>query len=224
MLRHVSVLAAGALLLAGCTGSGPVSHPIVGISPLRILVPTPGSSISAMIVKSSDTVLRARLLTFSDLPAGWKNDTAADAALDSSCKAISDPAFDALPLHVEADFTSGSGLPKMTETLAYGSTYEVDIAWRNYETAISACDQLTVRLAGQRLPMALAQTPFPRSGNEIDARRATTTSGRTASVYLVLIRKGDLLESVTYADWGTPNESDVQRFVEGAAANTADIK
>ena len=225
MLRHVSVLAAAVVVLAGCSSNGHVSHPIVGVSPLRILVPSPNSSKSAEIVRSSDTVLQAHLITLSDLPAGWKNGTSDGTDLEASCNAISDPAFDALPLHAEADFTSASGnVPMLAETLAYGSTDEVDTAWRNYVTAISACDRLTMRLAGQTLPMVLAQTSFPKSGNASDTRRAVTTSGRPASVYLVLIRKGDLLESVTYADWGSPSASDVQRLVELAEADTAELR
>jgi hypothetical protein len=39
--------------------------------PIAILVPSPGSSASARIVESSDTLLRERLLTLADLPAGW---------------------------------------------------------------------------------------------------------------------------------------------------------
>jgi hypothetical protein len=225
MLRRVNVLAAAVLVLGGCSSSGRVSHPIVGVSPLRILVPSPNSSKSAEIVRSSDTVLQAHLLTLSDLPAGWKNGTSDGTDLDASCEAISDPAFSALPLHAEADFTSSSGsVPMLAETLAYGSTDEVDTAWKNYVTAISACDPLTIRLAAQTLPMVLAQTSFPKTGNASDARRAVTTSGRPASVYLVLIRKGDLLESVTYADWGTPSTSDARRFVELADADTAELR
>ncbi|WP_157435628.1 hypothetical protein [Actinospica robiniae] len=197
----------------------------MSVSPLRILVPSPGSSKSAEIVQSSDTVLRAHLITLSDLPAGWKESTSAGTDLDASCKAISDPAFDALPLHAEADFTADSGsMPILAETLAYGGTDEVDAAWKKYVTPVSACEHLTMRLTGQTHQMVLAQTSLPRSGDASDARRALSTSGRSASVYLVLIRRGDLLESVTYAAWGTPSASDVQRLVETAAVNTAELR
>jgi hypothetical protein len=137
---------------------------------------------------------------------------------------MSDPAYRRLPLHAEADFTSSSSLPSLTETLAYGSTAQVDAAWTSYVQTIASCGHLTMRLAGQTRPLVLTRMPFPRTGDATDARQAVTSEGPTASIYLVVIRKGDLLASVTYSDWGTPSTSEVLRFVEDADAMTADIR
>jgi hypothetical protein len=223
----VSAVATAATLIAiaGCSSGGPVSRPpIVEESPLEILVPSPGSSASARIVESSDTVLQSHLLTLSGLSAGWKQSADIDTGVDSSCAAISNPAYDALPLHAEAGFTSSSSLPRLTETLAYGSTAEVDAAWTSYERAIAACDHFTMRLAGETAQLSLTPMPFPRTGGPLDARQAVTTQGRTASFYVVVIRTGNLLDAVTYADWGTPSTSQVRQFVEGASAATAGLR
>jgi hypothetical protein len=224
----VVIATATAAAAAGCSGDGPVTHPIVRASPITILVPSPGSSASAQIVESSDTVLQAHLLKLTDLPAGWRNGTAAGigagAAGGSNCEAISDPAYRHLPLHAEADFASGSSLPSVTETLAYGSAAQVDGAWTSYVQAMASCGHFAMRLAGQTLSLTLTQIPFPRTGDATDARQAVTTEGRTASITFVLIHKGNLLESVTYADWGTPNTTQAQRLAEEAAAKTADIE
>jgi hypothetical protein len=218
-------MAAVAITITGCSSGGPVVHdPIVRDSPVEILVPSPSSSASAKIVESSDTVLQAHLLTLSDLPAGWKQDTDTSADNDSSCTAISDPAYSHLPLQAKAHFTSGASMPSLTETLAYGSTAQVDAAWTDYAQAITSCGHLTMRLAGQTLSLTLTQMPYPRTGNPTDARQAVTTEGRTASIYFVVIRKGNLLESVTYSDWGTPSVSEAQRFAEAADAATAEIR
>lgn len=206
---HLIFAAAATLALAGCSSG--VSHPIVGLSPMHILVPSPGGSASALIVESSDSVLRAHLLTPADLPSGWKSAASADAVVDASCDAISDPAYNRLPLHVEAAFTAASGMPKLAETLAYGSTAEVDDAWSAYDQAMNSCGQLT-------------KLPFPRTGNPVDAWQAVTTVGRLASTTFVLTRKGDLLEAVTYSDSGKPSPSEVQDYVERADVASAGIR
>jgi hypothetical protein len=216
-------VAAAVITIAGCSSGGTVVHPIVQESQITILVPSPGSSTSEKVVESSDTVLRARLLTLSDLPTGFKQDTDTGADTDSNCQAIREPAYSRLPLRAEAGFMSSSG-SSLTETLTYGSTAQVDAAWTDYVRTIASCDHFTMRLAGQTLPLTLTQMPLPRAGDAMDARQAVTTDGRTASVYLVLIRKGNLLESVTYASWGTPNTSEVQRLVGKADSTTADIR
>ena len=210
--------------IAGCSGLGTVTHPIVKAGPVRILVPSPGSSISTTIAEGSDSVLRADLLTLSDLPPGWKHTTGAVPRIDSNCEAISDPAYRRLPLRAEAAFTTGASLPSLTETLSYGTTAQVDTAWTDYVRTMASCGHLTMRLAGRTLPMVLTQVSFPRTGDATDARKAVSTAGRGASVYLVVTRRGNLLESVTYADQGTPSMSEVQRIVEGAAADTDDIE
>jgi hypothetical protein len=212
--------------IAGCSIGGPVTHPLMKETPLAILVPSPSSIASARIVESSDTVLQAHLLTLADLPSGWQHATAAgvSAAGDSGCPAISDPATRSLPLHAEADFTTSAGLPSLTEILAYGSTAQVDAAWTSYVQAIASCGHVTMRLAGQTLPLVLSQMPFPRIDAATDARQAVTTEGRKASVCLIVFRKGNLLVSVTYADWGTPSTSSIQRFVEAADSTTSEIR
>ncbi|MHA6763337.1 hypothetical protein [Streptacidiphilus sp. PAMC 29251] len=208
--------------IAGCSRLGTVTHPIVKASPVRISVPSPGSSLSAMIVEGEDTVLRADLLTLSDLPPGWKHATGG-ARIDSHCEAVSDPAYRRLPLQAEAAFTSGSSLPSLMETLSYGTTAQVDAAWTDYVRTMASCGYLTVRLVGRTLPLLLTQVSFPRAGDATDARKAVSTAGRGATVYLVVTRKGNLLESVTYADQGTPSMSEIERIVEGAAADTDNI-
>ena len=61
----ISALIATALApaMAGCASGGTVTDPIKEQTPRDTLVPTPGSTISALIVKGSDTVLHAHLLT-----------------------------------------------------------------------------------------------------------------------------------------------------------------
>lgn len=210
--RSILTCAASAALAVALTGcSSGVSHPIVGVSPKHILLPSPGSSASALIVESSDTVLRTHLLTLADLPSGWKNVTGAAGIVDAGCEGISDPAYNRLPLHVEAEFATSSGAPRLTETLAYGTTAQVDAAWSDYEQGVDSCDHLT-------------QMSFPRTGDATDARQVVTTQGRPASTFFVLIRKGNLLEALAYSDPGTPSTSEVQRLVERADAATAEIR
>lgn len=72
--------------------------------------------------------------------------------------------------------------------------------------------------------MPVTQTPFPRTANATDARQAVTTAGRKATIDFVVIHKGDLLEAVTYADWGTPTTSGIQRLVQDADAATEDVR
>ena len=218
-----AALAAIAIGIAGCTSGGTIVNPIVRDSPLPIMLPSPGSSASARIVESSDAVLQEHLLTLSDLPTGWKQGPGAAIAGDSTCTAISDPAYNRLPLHAEAEFTSGSGLEGLTEILAYGSTPEVDAAWTSYVQAMASCGRLTMRLAGQTLQLTLTQVRFPRTGDVMDAREGVNAQGRKASFYFVVTRKGDLVEAVTYSGWGTASMSEIQRFVEGAAVATDDI-
>jgi len=212
-----AILVATASAITGCTSrGGVVTDPIEGISPMRILVPSPGSSAFARIVQSSDGVLQAHLLKLSNLPHGWKQGTGSGPVGDVSCAALSAPAYDRLPLHAETGFTSSSGLPSLSETLAYGTTSQVQ--------AVSSCGRFTMRLEGQTLSLTLKQIPLTRSGDARDARQAETATGRAATVYFVVIRKGDLVESVTYADWGGPDTSEVRRLVDSADIATAGIR
>lgn len=230
--------------LSGCASGGTVTHPIMTQSPVEILVPSPASSIAARIEESSDSVLKARLLTLSDLPTGWQrsdnsddNDSdgsdSGDGSADSSdnglssaagCKAVSDPAYTVLPLHAQADFTSGSSLPKLTETLAYGSTSEVDAAWTGYVQDIATCSHVTVQLAGQSRELTITQLALPQTKQATVARQAVTTKGRTASVCLIVFRKGNLLTALTYSAWGPPDASEVRHLVETADSATSDIR
>lgn len=163
------------------------------------MVPSPSSSASARIVESSDAELRAILLKLSDLPSGRNQDAASSIGLDSSCAAISDP--------------------------AYGSTAEVDAAWTGYVRAMASCGHITIQLAGRTVQSNLLPMPMLRTGNAMDARQAVTTAqGRTASFCFVVIRTGNLLDALTYSDWGTPNTSEVERFASGATLATDRIR
>lgn len=234
--RAVGVGAAAIAVLAtiaGCARGGTVTHPIMTQSPVTILAPSPGSSISARIETSSDSVLTAHLLTLSDLPTGWQRSHSSDGSTDGSgdglsdavgCTALSDPAYARLPLHAQADFTSGSSLPRLTETLAYGNTAEVDAAWVGYVRAVANCTQVALHLDGQSRELTVTQMTLPKTDEATDARQAVTTEGRAASVCVVVFRKGNLLTAVTYAAWGKPDAAEVQQLVAAADSATSDIR
>ena len=229
----ISALIAAALAvtiaMAGCASGGTVTDPIVEQTPRGILVPTPGSTISALVVKGSDTVLHAHLLTPASLPAGWNQDpdtaeVGVGVGAESGCPEITDPAYNGLPLRAEAAFTHGSGLRGLTDTLTYGSTGEVDAAWASYVQAMASCRHVALQVRGQTLQTVLSPVPFVRSGDAVDAREAVTTVGPKVSVYFVVTRVGDLLVAVTYSGWGTPSTATVQQYVESALSVAAGIR
>lgn len=160
------------------------------------------------------TRLGARLLTLSDLPPGWHAHAATATRLDLAGTSCLRGLKESQLRHARqatATFIQASGLPALTETLASdGSEAQVDKAVR----ALSACRQLTLTIAKQRVKARFGPMTLPVSGVDTHAfSLALTTSGVPIGADIVLFQTGGIVGEVVLVGVGTPTPATAQALV-----------
>ena len=190
-----AVLAGAGLFVAGCSSGPP---------------PTAAS------------LMRARLLSVSDLPAGWSSVPLKTSALkqtSASCLAAVHSSMTGVT-EEEAAFVQGSSVPSFGEALATGP--EAAAHWARLDQAMAGCRSATLTVAGQKTPLTIKPLAFPAVGTASAAYAWTfAVSGIPFSTVLVSFSAGGYQGYIAYSAIGAPVTSTVAAFADAAAAKAA---
>jgi len=184
----LAVLTATAVLNVGCGGPSPVG------------------------------TLQGRLLSVTDLPAGWSAVPANPKGGQASAPCLSGwPANPKGYTYARAGFVEGTSIPSFGEVLATGP--QAQRMWQSLARALARCQTATITIAGEKARATIQPLPFPRVASTTDAYAwAFTIAGVRIGLDLVLFKAGSFAGYLTYADLGTPAVATVQAFAAAAVA------
>ena len=182
-----------ALLLAGCSSN---SKPAQTLPP-GTFAPSPTSS-SATAASSPVTNLSAELLTVSALPAGWSSTSPSSSSGGAtSCAALNNRSWQALPERAEADFQASAVGPFLAEKLDAGPAAQVTQAWTAFGNATAECRSFSGSTSNGTAQYTLQSLSFPSYGDRTYAFAITVSeSGLSASGDIVVVRKGTTLVQI----------------------------
>lgn len=173
---------------------------------------------------SAASLLSARLLTVSDLPAGWAAtpvnppgvQTSAPCLSGLSASASSSPGT----LSATAGFVQGQAIPSLGEALFGGP--QAAQRWEAVNHAMAACRSATITVGGQRAAVRIRQLAFPRVGiSSAVYQWSFTLSGMQISADFVAFATKDYPGYISYSGLGTPATATVLAFAGAAAAKAA---
>jgi len=194
-------------------------RPLVRALPLLLPLMTVALLAAGCGGHSASTTLKSRLLTASDLPAGWKA-----APVSTSTKLTAGtPCLSRLPntlkgfTYETAGFVQGSSIPNLGEVLASGT--EVGPTWNRFGDALAGCRTATLTLGGIKVKATVRRLAFPRLGRTSSAYAWTfTLAGIRLGFDLVLFQTATYGGYLSYADLGSPQISTVEAFARAAVA------
>jgi hypothetical protein len=163
--------------------------------------------------------VKARLLTVTELPAGWSvlKASAQSAGLTNN-KCLGGLIKTAKHLSTaSAAFEDHSLAPILAELLAtgHGAVAKYEVAKKD----LAACRSLSMKAEGVKLSGRLTPLTFPTVGTASVAYSAALTySQLPVGLDLVLFRSGTYLGFVAYATLGTPSVATVQAFANEAVS------
>lgn len=168
---------------------------------------------------SAGNSLSSRLLSASNLPAGWK----AAPASSKDVQLASSPCFSALPkkpkgwTYRTASFVDGTSIPNLGEVLAQGP--QAQQTWQRMESALAACRTATLLLAGTKVRAAVQPLAFPQVGQRSSAYAWTFTySGIAIGSDLVMFQDGTYDGYISYSDLEKPPVAAVTAFARAAVS------
>jgi hypothetical protein len=157
--------------------------------------------------------LRSKLLSLSDLPAGWTVATASSgggSAVSGGCLAGVKKAPKSEE-KVTASFVNGQ-FPQLNEALLTGRS--ATVAYNRLNRVLARCKHFTVSSDGQTLTATVGAMSLPTVGDESNAYGVTFSfEGISGGVDLVLFKVGSIAGVVEYIDTGQPDPNQLQEFV-----------
>jgi pimeloyl-ACP methyl ester carboxylesterase len=192
-----------------------------GVAVVGVLMPVAFAALLVSGCGSSGAAagLRDRLLSTSDLPAGWSaapTSTTPPKVTNTPCLArlLTKPTG---WTYETAGFVDGTSIPNFGEVLASGA--RVAPTWARFDHALARCRTATLRLGGASVKATVRPLAFPRVGRRSSAYAWTfTVSGIRIGFDLVLFQTGSYGGYLSYADLGSPRTSTVTAFVRAAVA------
>ncbi len=167
---------------------------------------------------SASGALSARLLSVSDLPAGWSQTPVNNSAVQSSSPCF--PSTSTSPAgwtHADVAFVAGSATPSLSEVLATGP--QPGQIWQRLNATLGGCHSATLSVAGSKAAVSIAPLSFPRVGEASAAYAWTfTVAGMPFSVDLVAFRTGTYVGYIAYSGLGAPAVPTVRAFTDAAVA------
>jgi hypothetical protein len=155
---------------------------------------------------------RSKLLSVSDLPAGWSvNHSSTSGSAGSSClAALKSPPKGGS--RATASFADHGSFPVLSEVLATGSNESA--RWSTVNKHLAECKSITLGSGTGSYKASLAATSFPTMGKQSAAYALTVViKGVNIGIDLVLFRTVSYVGVVEYGDLGTPSLSQAQMFV-----------
>ncbi|MGH2914230.1 MAG: alpha/beta fold hydrolase [Steroidobacteraceae bacterium] len=172
---------------------------------------------------SAHDALSGRLLSVSDLPAGW---SAAPTSPNSVRSSDNTPCLSGLARHPKGvtqateRFTEGKSIPSLVEVLASGP--HTQRAWAGLERALARCQTITIDLAGTKVKSSGHPIAFPRLGDGSSAYAwAFSLEGIKINFDLIVFEAGRDHGYVSYADLGAPAPATVKAFASAAVRKLA---
>lgn len=191
---------------------------VAGLASMALLAAGTGTSQAATL----GATLSSRLLSVSDLPAGW---SPAPTATTSVPEASSMPATSSscipkqrgLGLVSEA-FVEGTSVPALGEAL--GSGAKARASWQQLRAAMANCRSATFTYDGKRVSATVQPLSLPSpalAGSSAD-QWSFSLDGVSVGVDLVLFRAAGYYGYLSYSDLGLPLVPTVAAFARAAAA------
>jgi pimeloyl-ACP methyl ester carboxylesterase len=167
---------------------------------------------------STQSALQARLLSVSDLPAGWSATPVNPGSVQTTAPCLSSLATNPSGwTYSIAAFVQGTAIPTLSEVLATGP--EAQQRWRSLGRALAHCRTATITIAGKKASATIQPLSFPRVASTSSGYAwAFTTSGIRIGFDLILFETGTYVGYLTYADLGPPAKATVQAFADAAVA------
>jgi pimeloyl-ACP methyl ester carboxylesterase len=157
--------------------------------------------------------LKDRLLTVSDLPAGWLSHPAGATRVDfasSPCLRGLDSRSAAREKHATASFVEQSGLPALVESLAGG---ESAAEFHKSVDELARCRTLTLTIHAKHVKAAITRIALPVSAAGAQTfSLALTATDVPIGVDIVLFRAHAIVGEVLYLAVGTPTPVTAQAF------------
>jgi pimeloyl-ACP methyl ester carboxylesterase len=180
-------------------------------------VPTYAGSSSAKA--SSNPALESRLLSVTDLPAGWSaRHTAAGGGESTVRSCLSGLDIRAKGwTHASAEFVQGPSVPSLNEYLATGPRN--DQVWESLNSSLARCTKVSFALGSLKASGTFGTLSFPRivvphAAYALDFK----IGGIPFGLDLVLFDADNRLGEVTYSDMGSPDVTTVVKYVNAAVA------
>jgi len=168
---------------------------------------------------STASRLQSRLLSVTDLPAGWS----AVAVSASRAKVTDTPCLSQLAKNPKgwsyqtAGFVEGRSIPNLGEVLATGA--QVEPVWDRFAGALAGCRSAMLQLGNTRVEATVRPLALPRLGSTSSAYAwAFTLAGIRLGFDLVLFQTGRYDGYLAYADLGQPATATVEAFTRAAVA------
>jgi len=186
-----------------------------------LAAPSTAASSPSPAVNAANPVLKAALLTVTDLPAGWSAFQSSDnSGGPASCPALNNGPWKKLPQSADANFSQGQAGPFLLEELASGSSNQVSAALQSFANATSTCSHFTSKSGSNTLDLTLTALSFPKYADSTYAFAITIKSdaGLNAAGDIVVVRKGNVLMEVTVFGFGSVPVSQAEDLVSKAVA------
>ncbi|MGO9188122.1 MAG: alpha/beta fold hydrolase [Streptosporangiaceae bacterium] len=167
---------------------------------------------------SQPSAVQRRLLSVTDLPAGWSAAPANPKSVQTKAPCLSGLSRDTKGwTYADAAFVQGTSIPNFGEVLATGP--RAQRRWQGLGRALARCRTATITIAGRKAMVTIQPLPFPRIASSSSAYAwAFTIAGIRIGVDFVLFTAGKYEGYLTYADLGTPVTATVQAFADAAVA------
>jgi hypothetical protein len=162
---------------------------------------------------------KSKLLTISEMPAGWRIDNSSSNAGGiggTKCLAGLNKA-NKTPGQAEVSFDDGAGVPSVGEIL--GSGKKLVRAFSEIAVHLKECKTLTLKENGANVSGTIGALSFPTMGAKSWAFQITfNIKGVTAGFDLIVFAAGSYVGALIYGDIGTPEISQVEAFANLALA------
>lgn len=182
------------LTAGGCSSSAGASSAAGGAGAARPSATVAAGGAVIATSRATPPSLAAKLLTPTDLPAGWARDTASnDPLLQTGCPLLNTTAWNAdLTGHGEADLNAGMTGPFLVETIATGDAAHVTTAWNKLVGGLPDCTTYTHGGANGSSTFSIARSTLPAygDGSYSFTLKIKISSGVSAAGYIVAARNG----------------------------------
>jgi hypothetical protein len=161
--------------------------------------------------------LRSELLSATQLPAGWTVDRTMPPSDARGCGAVQ-PTFKASgsSSHVDGEDQDGNKGLFQESLYAYPSTARASATYSKIVAQLNGCPGYTTT---SKTEVSVSELTFPSAGDDSAAFTLTTSaSGTTLVADAVVVRKGNQVAGLLYADAAGVNIPGAESFVRAAAA------
>jgi pimeloyl-ACP methyl ester carboxylesterase len=164
------------------------------------------------------SALQSRLLSVTDLPAGWSAAPANSDAVQTNAPCLSSLSANQRGwTYASTAFVQGTAIPAAGEVLAAGP--QAHQLWQRLDRTLAGCRTATITIAGTKAVAAIRPLSFPRTAGAFAAYAWTfTVAGIRIGVDMVLFDAGTYQGYLTCSDLGTPATATMRAFTGAAAA------